>query len=266
MSKQGLFDSNHRTAGVRSNSIAHWIVFALILVFIFFSHRVNALSGAVEQSRHASINIDGANQLGYKGQERMMQLVHGLQAFANEDYALAHRILLPLAKTNVVEAQFYIGMMYDTGLGVERDLAAAFGWYQFAAYEGHSSAQHNLAVAYANGEGVDVDSNKAVYWWKQAANQGNADAQYNLGIVYAVGKLGIKPNLDKAKNWWRKAAMNGDGMAQYNLGILYASAKNEVRSYCEAARWWEQSVNNGVQQAGVALEVLKNRKDYYTCW
>jgi len=121
-------------------------------------------------------------------------------------------------------------------------------------------------VAYAQGEGVSSDPVKAVYWWQRAARQGNADAQYNLGIVYAVGRLGVDKDLQTAKMWWRKAAMNGDGMAQYNLGILYANSKDEVRSYCEATRWWEKSAENGVSQAGVALEILKLRKDYHRCW
>lgn len=265
MRNQVTVSQEYRQGVHNGQQMVQRVLFALLILFLFYSHQANALNSG-ERIVTASIVSDGIDQIGHKGQARMLQLVRGLRAFGREDYHLARRNLLPLAKQGVVEAQFYVGMMYDSGLGVEKDLAEAFGWYQFAAYEGHSSAQHNLAVAYANGEGITPNSSKAIYWWKQAAQQGNADAQYNLGIVYAVGKLGIKPNINQAKNWWRKAAIGGDAMAQYNLGILYANGKGSVRSYCEATRWWEQSAKNGVQQANTALEILKHKKDYYTCW
>ena len=83
--------------------------------------------------------------------------------------------------------------------------------------------------------------------------------------MYAIGKLGVNKDMKMALNWWRKAAQGGDGMAQYNLGILYANGKGAEKSYCEATRWWEKSIENGVTQAGVALEVLKQRKDYQHC-
>lgn len=265
MRKQVINNEQCKRSGNTQYQMLHRILFTLFVLLLFYTNQVNALSSSGSIVT-ASIATDGLGELGHKEQDRMLQLVRGMQAFAKESYPLAHRLLLPLAKQGVADAQFYVGMMYDSGLGTEKDLTEAFGWYQFAAYKGHSSAQHNLAVAFANGEGTEVNPAKAIYWWKRAAQQGNADAQYNLGIVYAVGKLGVVPNLNQAKNWWRKAAIGGDAMAQYNLGILYANGGNSVRSYCEATRWWEQSAKNGVQQASTALEILKHKKDYYTCW
>ena len=55
-------------------------------------------------------------------------------------------------------------------------------------------------------------------------------------------------------------------MAQYNLGTIYVNGEDEVTSYCEAMRWWEKSAEKGVQQASWALEVIKSRRDYQSCW
>jgi len=240
------------------------VLFAAIVVFLLYSHQAAALSPSMDT--YASYSQDSLSQLGTQQQSDLLQLVNGLKAFGREDYHQASALLLPLANKGVSEAQFYMGMMSDAGLATEKNVEQAYLWYQAAARGGHPNAQHNLAVAYAQGEGVAIDPAKAVFWWQSAARQGNTDAQYNLGIVYAVGKLGVNRDMQTAKMWWRKAAANGDGMAQYNLGILYASNKGDVKSYCEATRWWEKSIENGVSQAGVALEILKLRKDYRSCW
>ena len=206
------------------------------------------------------------SDLGLKKQANIRQLIEAIGAFADGEYGLAKRIFVPLAGQGVGEAQFYLGLMYDSGLGVKKDLVQAFEYYHAAATGGHPGAQHNLAVAYASGEGVEVNPVQALRWWRSAARQGNADAQYNLGIVYAVGKLGVARDLGLAKKWWRKAAISGDAMAQYNLGILYVKGSDTVRSYCEAVRWWEKSAEKGVSQAAVALKAIKSRKDYNSCW
>jgi len=69
----------------------------------------------------------------------------------------------------------------------------------------------------------------------------------------------------QAMKWWRKAAMNGDGYAQFNLGTMFANGDVGVKNYCEAIRWWKLSATNGVAEAGVAIEVVKQRQDYHSC-
>lgn len=262
---QKLTVSFSRQFSGRSHTQQHVyrLLFAAIIIFFMYSNQAGAMNSSM--NTHASYRQDTVSQLGTEERSDLRQLVNGLRAFGQEDYPLATRLLSPLADKGVSEAQFYMGMMADAGLGVEKNVEQAFRWYLAAARSGHPNAQHNLAVAYAQGEGVEADPAKAVYWWEQAAKQGNADAQYNLGIVYAVGKLGVAKDMRTAMMWWRKAALSGDGMAQYNLGILYANSKGVEHSYCEAAKWWEKSVANGVSQAGVALEILKLRKDYHSC-
>ncbi|MDH5178549.1 MAG: sel1 repeat family protein [Gammaproteobacteria bacterium] len=261
-------DQFHQYGHAQYNMLPR-ILFALFVLLLFYTQHANAVTKSNLDKRivTAGIATDELSGLGHKRQADMLQLIRGMRAFSSDDFSRAYRLLLPLAEQGIAEAQFYVGLMYDSGLGTDKNPATAFSWYEQAANKGHSSAQHNLAVAFANGEGTQRDPDKAIHWWKQAAQQGNTDAQYNLGIVYAVGKLGIKPNLKQAKDWWRKAAISGDAMAQYNLGILYANDNSgAVRSYCEAIRWWEESAKNGVQQASTALEILKHKKDYYTCW
>lgn len=211
----------------------------------------------------------GFKSVGHKDYYHNRTYLVAMQAYESDELILARRILRSLAEQGHTEAAFRLAMMYDLGEGSAKDTVQAAMFYRRAAEQGHDRAQHNLAVAYANGDGVELNIKRAVYWWQRAAMQGNSDSQYNLGIIYAMGIHGIEKNLTAAKKWWRRAAISGDPLAQYNLGTLYANASGDdgqVRSYCEALRWWEKSASRGVTQAAWALEVIKARKDYEACW
>lgn len=77
-----------------------------------------------------------------------------------------------------------------------------------SAKQGNADAQFNLGLMYDSGRGVRQDYTKAVQWYRKAAEQGNAKAQYNLGLMYANGK-GARQNLVIAKEWFGKACDNG---------------------------------------------------------
>ena len=59
-----------------------------------------------------------------------------------------------------------------------------------------SDAQHqyNVGVSYENGDGVDKNMTEAVRYYRLAADQGYADAQYKLGVCYFSGD-GVKKDL-----------------------------------------------------------------------
>ncbi|MBN2870750.1 MAG: SEL1-like repeat protein [Campylobacterales bacterium] len=78
----------------------------------------------------------------------MDELTEGINAYTASDFAKAHEILYPLAMyQRNDEAQFYMGMLYFYG------------------------------------EGVDKDVDKAMEWWKKAMKQGNRDAAYRLSEI-----------------------------------------------------------------------------------
>ena len=96
--------------------------------------------------------------------------------------------LIALAEAGATEAQYSIGVKYDTGEGVPQDDAEAVIWYRRAAEQGHAGAQYSLGLMYDYGEGVPQDDAEAVRWYRLAAEQGDASAQYNLGVRYGTGR------------------------------------------------------------------------------
>ncbi|CDF81252.1 Sel1 repeat protein [Formosa agariphila KMM 3901] len=111
---------------------------------------------------------------------------------------------------------------FDAGIrAIEaNNMSAAFKEFLAAANEGHALAQFNTGLMYEQGLGTDKNPEEAFLWYNKSANQGNSAAQFNLGVSYENG-LGTTIDYTKANEWYRKASLQGDGLAVGNLGMLY---------------------------------------------
>ena len=143
------------------------------------------------------------------------------------------------AEQGYAEAQYNLGVCYENGYGVTKDLTQAVYWYKKAAGQGLATAQFNLGVCYTKGEEVEQDDTQAAYWYKKAAEQGYADAQYFLGLCYHGGD-GVEKNETQAVYWYKKAAEQGVAEAQYNLGIFYYSGQGVEENKNTALYWLEK--------------------------
>ena len=242
--------------------LLHCLAFALFasLMLLMSSAQAgvqSALTSPVSQSLNSSLL-----SLGQQATFAKIEFTQGVIAFKDKDFYRAERIWLPLAQAGNRKAQFFLGVLYESA---SNDKYKAAHWYQRAAEQGYSDAQHNLGLAYARGLGTPKNIPEAVKWWRAAGLKGNSDSQYNLGIIYATGAKGVNQNFKEAKRWWLLAAASGDALAQYNLGAMYANGVAGKQSYCEAARWWSKSQSNGFRQADVALENLGQRVDVLSC-
>jgi TPR repeat protein len=85
-----------------------------------------------------------------------------------------------------VEAESNLGVMYEDGLGTERDYARAVALYRDAAMHGTVRAQYNLATMYAAGRGVPLDYVTAYMWLTRAADAGDSMAARSLKDLATV--------------------------------------------------------------------------------
>ena len=88
-----------------------------------------------------------------------------------------------LAERGDAVGEARLGYLYQAGLGVQQDFAAAARWYRLAAGKGNAAAQNNLGSLYENGQGVPRDLVQALAWFSLAADQGNDGGAVNRGIV-----------------------------------------------------------------------------------
>ena len=58
----------------------------------------------------------------------------------------------------------HLGVCCEDGVGVDKDIAAAFDYYKRAAQGGHLHGKSRLGNCYYNGRGVERDVPKAVPW------------------------------------------------------------------------------------------------------
>ena len=143
----------------------------------------------------------------------------GYEYYEQNDYASAVYWYRKAAEQGYAKAQFNLGICYETGSGVTKDITEAVKWYRKAAEQGLDRAQYNLGYCYYNGNGVTQDYAEAVKWWRKAAEQGLDRAQFNLGFCYEFG-YEVTKSVTEAVKWYRKAAAQGNDFAKDKLKKL----------------------------------------------
>lgn len=198
------------------------------------------------------------------------------------DATRAAELLATAAPRGNTEAQHLLGLLYQTGDGVPRDLKSALNWYLAAAENEHADSQLALARLYLadpkdekNREagmewlrrsatnGVSEaqfelalalgDSSESIEWLWRAAEAGNPFAQRELGTRYLQGFGGAEANPTEAFRWLQAAAQAGDGGAMYNIGTALFTGTGTDRNLPEAARWFRAGAEQGLGRSMVAL-------------
>jgi TonB family protein len=93
------------------------------------------------------------------------------------------------ADTGIAASQVNVGFMYESGLGVNQDYAAAMAWYRKAADQGNAQAENNIGNLYAKGLGVHQDDAEAISWFRKAVAKGNGNAVNNLLSLHRQGRI-----------------------------------------------------------------------------
>jgi len=94
----------------------------------------------------------------------------GVVAYLMGDYETAYNTMISLAKTSDDGlSQYYLGVMYMKGQGVEQDYEEASKWLRGAAEKGVPQAQYKLATLYTEGQGVPQDYEYAYIWYSVGA-------------------------------------------------------------------------------------------------
>lgn len=134
--------------------------------------------------------------------------------------------LTAVAESGQAEAQYFLGLCYAYGAGVEKDQAKALIWYRRAADQGYASAQNNLGTCYKNGLGIGINLPEAFRYYRFAAEQGHTGAQINLGLCYEKGR-GVTKDVQEAELQYSLAAVQGNESAIANLQRLTAGLSQQ---------------------------------------
>ncbi len=101
-----------------------------------------------------------------------------------------------------IEAAVSLAVLYQSGTGVDQNIAEAVRLYEMGVTAGNARAQNNLGQFLARGEGIEQDYARAAELFAAAANQGQRQAMANLGVLYENG-FGVPQDTAKADALYR---------------------------------------------------------------
>jgi len=178
-------------------------------------------------------------------------LIFSMPANANE--ADTFVAMVALANKGDAEAQYHVGMMYNNGIGTQRDPRQAFEWFQKAAASNDPLGAYKLGCYY-DGQGAGVvasDSNEALKYKLVAAKAGYALAQHDVALLYDR-----QENSEEAVKWWKMAGDQGHPKALYNLSGSYFQGKGAPKDLSLAYAYYKLSKlvpNDKVSQMATIL-------------
>lgn len=169
---------------------------------------------------------------------------------------------LTLCAPLICAASFSQGLLaFDQGRFVE-----AFNLWTRSANDGHSQAQFNLAVMFEQGIGTEKNLQKAFFWYSKAANQGDIEAQASLAAMYELGR-GVEKNLNDARKWYARVESNPSSIS--NVQSLKKMAIEKLQALPKPETHTEVKFDGGrflfsEASDGYCLIVLQGRITYDT--
>ena len=122
---------------------------------------------------------------------------------ANANEADTFNAMVALASKGDAEAQYHVGMMYNNGIGTQKDLGQAFEWFQKSTASNDPLGAYKLGCYY-DGQGAGIvaaDSTEALKYKLVAAKAGYVLAQHDVALIY-----GRQENFEEALKWSKMAA------------------------------------------------------------
>ena len=176
-----------------------------------------------------------------------------LTKYWNEHYG-------PAFEATVARAQFFLGVMYVNGRGVQQDYQQAFRWFSKAADAGHIGAHFNLGVLHEEEGGWGILVADLLY---EAAARGDIGTQFNSGLMYDL-QQGIPRAYTQAVRSFTKAAETGHTGAQFILGVMYAKGEGMPNDYVNAHKWLNLAAastsEHGIRDLAVSYRAWTERK------
>ncbi|QLF69871.1 SEL1-like repeat protein [Peteryoungia desertarenae] len=140
------------------------------------------------------------------------------------NYERARTLLEEALAKGYTLAAVELGLLYDTGRGVEADLKKALELYQLAADAGWGVAYSNIGDLYRLGLGVEKDEARALELYNQAIAKGNEAALGRKALMLAgAHQEGDDPR--PVVSALLEAAIRGEAVGSAELGLAYLNGR-----------------------------------------
>jgi len=190
----------------------------------------------------------------------------GYAEFKMAHYDTARRIWEALDARNFGEAAFNLGLLYEDGLGVDKNIDRALAYYRRGADNGSAKAVFRLGIVYWLGT-PDIPKNEAEgrRYLSIAAAGGDHEAARYLAAAAPVADADVLLAADRALAGGQptegvrllsEAAERGDARAQSRLAWYYETGRGVERNLDKAAFWFQRAAEGGNGEAMYALSVM----------
>lgn len=230
-------------------------------LFLLCGFTIGISSAATESSGEDEIDLAEIVRRPEYGNYR------GYAEFKMARYASAKRIWEALDERSFGEAAFNLGILYEDGLGVPRDIDRALGYYRRGAMLGSPKAMFRAGVMYWLGApGVAVDRREGRRYLSMAAAAGDSEAQRYLAAESTGGDANdpvlradqalAAGHAEEYVAILKAAAESGHVRAQTRLAWSYESGRGVARDLALAAQWFSTAAKAGDGEAMYALAVM----------
>jgi len=124
---------------------------------------------------------------------------------ASYDTSSVFRFQMKMAERGNATSQFTLGLMYETGSGIQQSLLNATIWYKKAAAQHYKPASNRLTYLEIKKSGFKKKHEKWLKALKKDASYNEGDALFLLGQMYSEG-TGVNKSLTRSLELLRKAA------------------------------------------------------------
>jgi hypothetical protein len=133
---------------------------------------------------------------------------------------------------------------FERGYGAyeARKYAEAAALWRKAADLGHPLAQNGLGVLYQDGLGVKKDLKEAARWFQESASRGYAFGMYNLALLYRDGAGVMRNDIEAYKWFYLASSINFDIKAEFERNALGArmNASQIAEAKRRAQEWFDR--------------------------
>ena len=208
-----------------------------------FNKALQYFSSAADNNSLPAINIIGAIYLkGWAGVE--------------PDFECARKQFEIAAKSSYAPAQNNLGVIWENGIGIDKNSDLAHKYFLGAAEHDYAPALNNLGVWHVLHSDPAGTQAVGVKYLESAAAQGYVPSLFNLASVYHEGKL-VERDYQKAAEYYLRAAESGDPYSQFNVGLMYALGRGVDRNVFKGYSWLLSAEVAGVEQAKFARAALE---------
>ncbi len=182
----------------------------------------------------------------------------------SEDLEQVVTLITEAQKADDADAGYYLGKLYQYGIGVPQDYKKAFAYYSGVAASTSTAIQDRdsinlanvaLGIMYVKGLGIEENPETALEYFTKASENGSAKASYYIGQIYENG-IGVDKDYEQAMEFYLKAADMDYAPALNQVGYLYYNGYGVDVDFASAVYYQKLAALQGYAIAQVNLGFL----------